>query len=160
MAAGEEIVVDHRIPRSPRRPRKPWSGGPARTVVLGVPVDCVTIDVAIERLLTVVTNWPPRQVVTVTPEFVMLTRKNSDFKRVILNADLAVADGIGVVLASRLLGTPVPERIGGIDLVERYAAAAAPKGSRLCLLGARDGVAEGAARSLPLRFPGLCLVGA
>jgi len=89
----------------------------------------------------------------------MAARRNPDFRHVLCAADLAVADGIGIVWAARLLGAPVPHRIGGIDLVERVAAAASRTGLRLFLLGASEGVAAEAARRLTACYPGLQIVG-
>jgi N-acetylglucosaminyldiphosphoundecaprenol N-acetyl-beta-D-mannosaminyltransferase len=62
------------------------------------------------------------------------------------------------VLAARLLGSRLSERIGGVDLIEHFVVAA-PRGTRLFLLGAGPGVAEQAAAVLGNRNPGLILAG-
>ena len=127
-------------------------------VVLNIPIDRLRMETAIARVLAFTQGKQPRQIVTVNPEFVMRARGNAAFRRVLQKADLAVADGIGIVLASRLLGTPVPERIGGVNLVERFAGAADRCGTRI-LLGAREGVAAQAADRLKQRYPRLNIVG-
>lgn len=74
-------------------------------------------------------------------------------------ASLVVADGMPVVWASRMLGTPLPERVTGADLVWALSEAAAAKGRRVFLLGAGPGVAEKAGGAFVQAFPGLQVVG-
>jgi N-acetylglucosaminyldiphosphoundecaprenol N-acetyl-beta-D-mannosaminyltransferase len=130
-----------------------------RLLLLGVAIDRVDIQGAISRIDAAIREGTPRQVVTVNPEFVIAARRDRRFRRVLNAADLAVADGIGIVLAARLLGDRLPERVGGVEVVERLAARAASAGHRLYLLGAQEGVAAEAARRLQLRYPGLAIAG-
>ena len=74
-------------------------------------------------------------------------------------ADVVFCDGAGVMLAARLLGRRIPERITYADWAWRLAAFAEAEGFSLYLLGARPGVAEEAARRLRARHPGLEIVG-
>jgi N-acetylglucosaminyldiphosphoundecaprenol N-acetyl-beta-D-mannosaminyltransferase len=97
-------------------------------------------------------GWGLHHVVTVNPEFVMAARRDGEFAAALRESTLATADGIGIVLAGRLLGVPVPGRVTGIDLVEGLAGLGHP-GCRLFLLGAGPGVAEDAAARLRERFP-------
>ncbi len=100
-----------------------------------------------------------RQIVTVNPEFIMAARRDPAFAAVLNNADLAVPDGIGLIWASRWRGRPLPERVAGVDLVERVAAVAARRGLPVYLLGAQAGVAAAAADVLVARYPGLIVAG-
>jgi N-acetylglucosaminyldiphosphoundecaprenol N-acetyl-beta-D-mannosaminyltransferase len=101
----------------------------------------------------------PHQVVTVNPEFVMETRRNGAFRRVLAAADLATPDGFGLLLIARRRGTPFRGRVTGVALVERIAAAAAERGWSLFLLGAAPGVAERAAAALERAHAGLRIAG-
>lgn len=130
-----------------------------RFSVLGVAVDRLSIAAAAERVMGFVAGGHLHQVVTVNPEFVMMARGNRAFREVLRRADLATADGIGIVWAARLLGDRVPERAGGVELLMRIAELAAQRGYRLFLLGATEGVAEEAARRLVTTFPGLRIAG-
>ena len=129
-----------------------------RTVVLGIGIDAVSTRQAVERVLTWIQEERCRQVVTVNPEFIVTARRNAAFRRVLQDADLAVADGIGTVLAARILGHVLPERVGGVDLVEQIAVSASP-GTRLFLLGAETGIAVMAGSRLVERNAGLCIAG-
>lgn len=132
---------------------------PERVTILGVPIDNVTTDEAIERIAMFLQSGTPHQAVTVNPEFVMEARHNPVFRDVLLRADLATPDGFGVLLAARWYGTPLRDRATGVALVQRIAALAAAQGYRLFLLGAAPGVAEEAAAALKDCYPGLCIVG-
>jgi N-acetylglucosaminyldiphosphoundecaprenol N-acetyl-beta-D-mannosaminyltransferase len=127
--------------------------------ILGVRVDVITCEAALARIENFIAEGCPRQIVTVNPEFVMAGQSNAEFRRVINDAALALPDGTGVWWASRHLGRPVPERIPGVDLVERLAALSAARGYRLYLLGAQPGVAGRAAGALCARYPTLTIAG-
>lgn len=145
-------------PDSGGKPRATRFDCSSRASVLGIPIDRATMRQAVAILVAWIDEEPPRHVVTVNPEFVMLARRDAEFRRVLLSANLAVADGIGIVLAGRILARPFPGRVGGVDLVERFLRAA-PPGTRLFLLGAGPGVAEEAAQVLMARNSGLILTG-
>ncbi|HCI82878.1 MAG TPA: glycosyl transferase, partial [Ktedonobacter sp.] len=83
-----------------------------------------------------------QQVVTVNTEFVMEAQHNVPFRRCINDATLTVADGAGIVWASRYLHRPIAERVTGTDLLAALARLCAERGYRLYLLGAAPGVAE------------------
>ena len=135
-------------------------------VLLGVRVDRITQRQAIAQIDQLVThhNESPslivcQQVVTVNTEFVMMAQHNSIFRNVINHAALVVADGIGIVWATRYLGKPTPERVTGTDTLVELAQHCASKGYRLYLLGAAPGVAEEAATRLQVLAPGLQIAG-
>jgi N-acetylglucosaminyldiphosphoundecaprenol N-acetyl-beta-D-mannosaminyltransferase len=74
-------------------------------------------------------------------------------------ADLFVADGMPLIWASRLQGTPLPERVCGSNLIQSLSEAAARSGRSVYLLGGDPGTAEAAGRTLVERFGGLKVAG-
>lgn len=130
-----------------------------RAQILGIHVDSLSCDEAMAHIERLVCRRDASQVVTVNPEFVMQAQRDESFRRVLNSADLALADGIGLVVASRLLRQPLPERVAGSDLIPRIAERAAETGWRLYFLGASPGVAEKAAETLRERHPTLTIVG-
>ncbi len=74
-------------------------------------------------------------------------------------ADLIVADGMPLVWASRLQGTPLPQRVAGSTLVSKLAAIAMFRGFSIYLLGGAPGTADDAAVALRTRYPGLRIAG-
>jgi N-acetylglucosaminyldiphosphoundecaprenol N-acetyl-beta-D-mannosaminyltransferase len=127
--------------------------------VLGVRVDTVTFDEVLARIETFIAEGRPHQLVTVNPEFVMSAQTDAEFRRIINASALALPDGVGVWWASRRAGRPLPERIPGVDLVERLAALSAQQGYRLYFLGAMPGVADKAVAVLRARYPTLTVAG-
>jgi N-acetylglucosaminyldiphosphoundecaprenol N-acetyl-beta-D-mannosaminyltransferase len=139
---------------------------PEPAYVLGVRVDRLSqrqaldsIERMIARRRTSNNTLPCLQVVTVNPEFVMVAQRNKDFLTAINAAALVVADGAGVVMATRYLGRPAPERVTGTDLLADLARRCAASGYRLYLLGAAPGVGEAAAVRLRELAPGLEIAG-
>lgn len=130
-----------------------------RVEVLGVGVDPMTYEGALAQIQSFVQKGGVHQVVTVNPEFIMRAQSDESFRRVLNGADLALADGIGVVWTARLLGHRLPERVAGSDLIPLIAQRAAEVGWRLYFLGAPPGVAEQAAHTLRKRHPGLQVAG-
>ncbi len=127
--------------------------------ILGVRVDDVTMDEALNHAQQMAAQGGAHQVVTVNPEFVMRAQSDLVFRQVLDEADLAIPDGQGLLWAARVLGTPLRERVAGSDMAPALAELSARKGYRLYLLGAAPGVAEKAADVLQSRYPGVQIVG-
>ncbi len=145
--AGEGRV---RLPRPPR-------------LVLGrVPVDRISMEYAAVLVVEALQqrgNYPPLKIVGPNAHLVTLAEHNGRFAEAMQAADLAVPDGISVVMASRLLRAPIPERVAGGDLMERMCAEAAHYGFRVFFLGGLPGAAVMAAYNLQARYPGLRICG-
>jgi len=144
----------------------PQQSLPASVYVLGVRVDRVSQLQVLDKIDRLITSrrasgnqLPCQQIVTVNTEFVMAAQKNSEFRQTINSAALAVADGIGVVWATRFVGFPTPERITGTDTLVALAKRCAEKGYRIYLLGAAPGIAEQAGIYLQSLAPGLQIAG-
>lgn len=99
--------------------------------------------------------------IVVTPNLDHVRRCGKDmrFNALVAEADLVVADGMPLIWASRLQGTPLPERVAGSDLISSLSAAAAERGRTVFLLGGAPGTAEGAAKVLRERYPNLKIGG-
>jgi len=132
---------------------------PAPVTILDVLVHPVTNDEFLALVGEFIAAGEPRQVCTANPEFVMTARRNPDFLAVLQQADLVLADGVGLLWAARRLGRPLPERVTGSDGIYLLAQRAAREGWRLFLLGAQPGVAEKTAALLRARYPGLQIAG-
>ncbi len=128
--------------------------------ILGVRVDAVTAEEALDRLASFIAEGTPHHVVTINPEFIMASRRYPAFRSALEAADLCLADGVGLLWAGWILGRPLPERVAGSDLLPQIAERAAREGWRLFFLGARPGVAQRAAQVLSSRYAGLPVAGA
>lgn len=127
--------------------------------VLGCRLDSLTLAEALERIEKFIASGTPHHIVTLNAEIAYRASRDSGLLDIINRAGLVTPDGAGVVWAARFLGTPVPERVTGVDLVEALAARAAKKGWRLFFYGAAPGVAEKARDRLLSRYPGLKISG-
>ena len=98
-------------------------------------------------------------IVTANPEIVLRCREDAAYAAAVNGAKLVLADGVGDLCAARILGTPLPGRVAGADLVPRLLARLAERGGSVFLYGARPGVAERAGESLQSACPGLRIAG-
>jgi N-acetylglucosaminyldiphosphoundecaprenol N-acetyl-beta-D-mannosaminyltransferase len=127
--------------------------------ILGVRVDDVTETEVVERVRELIASRDCHQIVTPNAEIVTRAASDHAFREVLNAASLAIPDGVGLVLASRILGTPIREAVQGTDLALWIAELCAARGYRLFLLGAAEGVAREAAEKLQARFPALQIAG-
>lgn len=130
-----------------------------RIDVLDVGFDSLTMDEAVARGMELMAEKKAAYVVTPNPEIVMLAHGDVDLSEALRRAALVLPDGIGIVKGAHILGTPLKEKIPGIDFAQRLFAKMAAGGQTLFLLGAKPGVAELAAAELKDRFPGLTVCG-
>ncbi|MBD5133534.1 MAG: WecB/TagA/CpsF family glycosyltransferase [Clostridiales bacterium] len=130
-----------------------------RIDVLGVAFDNVTMDEAVDRAVELLEQDGPHLAATPNPEIVQRAAKDPEYARILAGADLVIPDGVGVIYAARILGTPLKERVPGIDFAAKLMERAAETGKRLYLLGAAPGVAEQAAANLRSTYPGLTVCG-
>ena len=127
--------------------------------ILGIKVNPVTRQQAIDRVAEMMTDGDQHYITTPNPEMLVAAQKDAEFRDVLNRSSLALPDGVGLILAARLLGMPLPERIAGSDFVFDIAARAAEGGYTMYLLGAGEGVAEAAAAKLKIKNPQLKIVG-
>jgi N-acetylglucosaminyldiphosphoundecaprenol N-acetyl-beta-D-mannosaminyltransferase len=86
-------------------------------------------------------------------------RRDTELWRDIAGSDIIGVDGMGIVWAARVLGIPVPERVAGVDLMERLLALCAEKGFRPYFLGASQEVLQRAVIASRMRWAGLDFAG-
>ena len=130
-----------------------------RIDVLGVEFDDMDIVEAVELAMGFMEERRCAYAVTPNPEIVLECRKNRRLAAAVRAADMVLPDGVGVIYASRILGTPIKNRLPGIDFASALMARMSECGKKVFLLGAKTGVAELAAERLTERYPGLEVCG-
>lgn len=130
-----------------------------RVEILGVGIDPLDLEPTCDRIERALRERERAFVITANPEFVMLAQREPRLRAIAAGATLVVPDGVGLVLAARLLGHTLPGRARGRDIVPRVAAIAARLDRALYLLGAREGVAARAAEALRRTYPALRVAG-
>lgn len=133
-----------------------------RVRILGIEFDNVSLDEAV-RLITdhVLTGTELAAVFTPNADIADRCRsdKTGELRALYNSAALSVPDGIGIVKASRLLKTPIGERVAGIELAERLLSSAAKTDIPVYFLGGGDGVANAAAENMTRKLPKLVIAG-
>lgn len=128
--------------------------------IRGVGFDNVTLD---EASLLVASHLASGNgllsVFTPNSEIVQLCLEQNEFFDTINSASLIIPDGIGVVKASRILGTPLKEKVAGVELGERTLAYCSRSGDGVFFLGSKPGVAQAAAQAMMQKYPGLRICG-
>lgn len=130
-----------------------------RTEVLGTTVHAVTLQEALDWVDACVAARAVGYVVTLNGALLVQTAHQGPLRALVNEAALVTADGIGVLLAARILGVVLPGRLAGIDLAVAVCRRAAERGHRVYLLGGAPGVAAATAASLRARHPALQIAG-
>jgi N-acetylglucosaminyldiphosphoundecaprenol N-acetyl-beta-D-mannosaminyltransferase len=117
------------------------------------------MDETVARIEDYIRDGGFHQVATANVDFLKNAIQNPALRDILCSCETVVPDGMPVVWMSRLLGMPLKERVGGIDLVERLAETSARRGYRVYLLGASESRSLSAATILQERYPELRIVG-
>ena len=132
---------------------------PRRIEILGVPVDCLTMDRTVDLAASVLAGNVAHSIVAVNPEKVMRAHYDPKLREQLQRAGILIPDGIGVVVAARILGLGRFERVPGSELMPRLCELAARTGRRVFLFGAAPDVNVRAAQVLQTRYRGLTIAG-
>lgn len=101
----------------------------------------------------------PTYLLTCNVDHIMSLQQDALFRRIYEEAHAVVADGMPIVWTSRLVGTPLKQRVAGSDLLTELGLWLEMKRIKLFFLGAAEGVADEARRRLLEQFPALSIVG-
>ena len=112
-------------------------------------IDALTFAQALDEIERLVAAGRGGAVFTPNVDHVVNAERDAGLRAAYGRADLSLVDGQPVVWAARLLGTPVPEKISGSDLVPPLLERAAARGWRVALVGGAEGVAQKAAAAIP-----------
>ncbi len=130
-----------------------------RETIMGIGFDNVTMAQAIKQAQVLMQQPEAAYVVTPNAEIVYEAMHNRELRDLINHADLVLPDGAGVVLASKILKTPLQEKVAGVDFADNLLQVLAETGGSAYLLGSKPGVAELAAEKMLQKHPGLTIVG-
>jgi N-acetylglucosaminyldiphosphoundecaprenol N-acetyl-beta-D-mannosaminyltransferase len=126
---------------------------------MNMPIDPVTQTQAINHILNSLAHEKGGWAITPNLDHLRLYHQNSDLVPLYEDADLVLADGMPLLWAANLQGTPLPQRVPGSELIYTLTAAAARAHRSIFLLGGNAGAAEGAARELKRLDPALTIAG-
>ncbi len=127
--------------------------------MMGCQIDNLTMEETLQKVEGFIASGQPHQHVVVNVDKLVKASRDPALRRVINDCDLVNADGMPVVWAARLLGSPLKERVAGIDLFEALMARAARRGWRVFLLGATAPVVAAVRQGYEKKYPGLIVSG-
>jgi N-acetylglucosaminyldiphosphoundecaprenol N-acetyl-beta-D-mannosaminyltransferase len=130
-----------------------------RVEILGCAFDALDMDETVRCCEELLLAPGTRRHLAINVAKLIDFRDHEPMQETIRRCDIVSADGQPLVWASRLLGTPLPERVTGIDLMNRLFALAARRGYSVFILGARDEVLARAVAELGRRHPDLLVCG-
>lgn len=122
-------------------------------------IDAVSFDAALERMVDLAANARGAYVVTPNADHVVRAEKDPSFVAICDDADLVLADGMPLLWAAALQGSPLPAKVSGSDVMPALCRRAAERGLKVFLLGGVGTEAEVAAENLRAASPGLQVAG-
>lgn len=132
---------------------------PDRVDIMGLEVDAVTEPEVVDHVVESAAGGDGGWVITPNLDQLRQHQERPDVRGHFRDADLVVADGMPLVWAARLAGTPLPERVAGSDLIWSVSRASSERELDVFLLGGNPGAAEQAAARLETEAPGLRIAG-
>jgi N-acetylglucosaminyldiphosphoundecaprenol N-acetyl-beta-D-mannosaminyltransferase len=137
----------------------PPDNAPPTVALMGLDVAAVserdTINYVLDALVRERGGW----ICPANLDVLRQWRDSADVRELVAAADLVVADGMPLVWAGELQGSPLPERVAGSSLILSLTAAAADAGASVFFLGGNPGTADAAVARLTTLSPQLRLAG-
>lgn len=130
-----------------------------RIKFLNTHIDNVTMNEAVSIIDKLIEKKKCAYVVTPNLDHIVIMETDKEFAEIYDKADLIVTDGKPLIWISKLLGTPIKEKISGSDLFPKVCQMCAQKNYSIFILGAAEGVADKAALNLKERYDGLQITG-
>ena len=130
-----------------------------KTDIMGIAFDNVTMQQALERAGEILAGNKTCYAVTPNAEIAYEALRDESLRALLNEADLVLPDGAGVVLASKILKTPLQQKVAGVDFADGLLGMLAQNGKSVYLLGSKPGIAELAAEKMREKHPGLTICG-
>ena len=127
--------------------------------IMGLQFDNVTMEEAAACAREILAGLRTCYAVTPNAEIAYEAMHDAQLRALLNSADLMLPDGAGVILASRILRTPLKQKVAGVEFAEQLLSILETTGQGLYLLGSKPGVAELAAQKMTERHPDLRICG-
>lgn len=130
-----------------------------KTDIMGLLIDNVDMSGALSVASEALNQSIGLTVFTPNAEIACACANDKELLHLINSAGLILPDGAGVLLAAKMLGTPLKAKVAGVDFGEKLAKICAERGKSLYILGGKPGVAGKAAENLAGKYSGLKIAG-
>jgi N-acetylglucosaminyldiphosphoundecaprenol N-acetyl-beta-D-mannosaminyltransferase len=130
-----------------------------RRMFLGAPLHALTMDETLSLADEAIAQHRPLHHTVVNVAKLVNMQKNAELRDDVSQADVVNVDGKGVLWGARLFGVDLPERVAGVDIMERLFTLCEERGYRPYLLGAERRVLEGVLQRIDREHPRLRVAG-
>ena len=130
-----------------------------RVKLLDVYIDDVSVDDVLDRIKLWCREKGPHQIVTADAYMVELASVDADFRQLMLSADLVTPDSSGVLLASKIAGTPIRGKASGCVIAESLCRVSGSEGISIYFLGASEESNRGAVARMKEKYPDMLAAG-
>ncbi|MGN1318348.1 MAG: WecB/TagA/CpsF family glycosyltransferase [Lachnospirales bacterium] len=127
--------------------------------ILGVPFANISPNDAVDKVVGFLNDDKKHMVFTPNPEMVMEACKNTEFMTILNKSSMNVPDGIGIVYASKLTGSPIKERVAGYDMLLSVFDKIKDSDKTVYFFGGAPEIADRAKKAIEERFKGIKIVG-
>jgi N-acetylglucosaminyldiphosphoundecaprenol N-acetyl-beta-D-mannosaminyltransferase len=110
--------------------------------ILDVKIDNLSKKEVLEKIVFFLNDDSFHQIATINPEFILQARKDLEFRKVLNNCDLCVADGIGIWFAFLRFGKYLKNRFAGIDLMQEILEIANKEDRSIFLIANNSGLSN------------------
>lgn len=127
--------------------------------ILGVRIDEVSMDDAVNKVQTFLTEDKMHLICTPNPEMLVTAQNDDEFKKILNSSELNIPDGNGIVWAAKKLGYSLKERVAGFDFIHRIFELVQDMDISFYFLGSKPGVADKAREKIEEKYVGIDVVG-
>ncbi len=130
-----------------------------KTLIHDVYVDSIKMSEAVDKVISFTLGNKNHIIFTPNAEIMMQAQRDKELKSILNSSDMLVADGAGVILASKILGKNLPEKVSGIDLVKNTFEKT--KGTKVSyfLFGGKPHAVESAYKNIISKYEGINIAG-
>lgn len=130
-----------------------------RIKFFGVNLDIITMEETLSRISEFIKNRDCVQHVVVNVAKLVYAQKDENLREIINSCPLINVDGAGVVLGAKFLGIDIPERVAGIDLMQKLIEYSAQKGYKVYFFGAEEDIVKKVVDIYQEKYPELIIAG-
>ena len=127
--------------------------------IMGLQFDNITMEEALDAAKVLLQGEHAARVVTPNAEIAYEALHDENMRTLLNSAELMLPDGAGVVLASKILKTPLKQKVAGVDFADGLLGVLETTGQSLYLLGSKPGIGELAAQKMMQKHPRLRIAG-
>ena len=127
--------------------------------ILGIDCLACTYDELRNHVDEDIKNNKKSLIIAINPEKIMKARKDDKLKDILNNATYQIPDGIGVIIASKIRGGEIRNRITGIDSMEMLLSLASEKNYKVFMYGAKEETIKAAKAKIIEKYKNINIVG-